>query len=240
MGVLAADALGGFRSQTNGAREESHQGSEVMGRFLPLQRAQVGVAALLLDRIANMANLLDGGASVVPEQIAEGIDLWETYLHGDRWESLSLLADPPVSSCSAAIGEARENHELAPVRMARLRTLLESYSSGLRNARAKLVLELRVEVLVDRTWVCFQERHRFSTPRGKLLPGTNEQTPRAVTSEQKVTRLLEEKVKQYLACGVTVRSHAREIRRVTASGASKTTVPWMSAAECVNDAGRLS
>jgi hypothetical protein len=229
MGVLAADALRGFSTPPNAAREESHQGSEVMGRFPPLQRAQVGVAALLLDRIANMADLLDGGVNLEPEQIAGGLDLWERYLHGDRWELLSLLADPPVSSCSAAIGAARENHERASERMALLRTLLEAYSAGLPDARAKLVLGLRSEVLVDRAWDCFQERHRFSTPRRELSPPTNEQTPRALTSDQAGTRALEEKVQQYLARVVTVRSHAPEIRGATASGASGTTVPWASA-----------
>lgn len=229
MGVLAIDALGGFRSQSNGAQEESHQESKVAGGFPPLQRVQASVAGSLLDRIADMADLLDGGANVEPEQVAEGIDLWETYLHGDRWERLSRLADPPESSCSAAIGEARENHERASERMAFLRALLEVYSAGFTNARASLVLGLRSEVLVDRAWDCFQERHWFSTPRGKLSPATNEQAPRALTSDQAETRALEEKVQQYLAGGVTVRSHAREIQPVTASGASKTTVPWASA-----------
>jgi hypothetical protein len=229
MGVLAADALRGFGTKPNGAREESHPGSEVMGRSLPLQRAQVGVAALLLDRIANMADLLDGGANLEPEQLAGGLDLWERYLHGDRWERLSLLADPPVSSCRAAIGAARENHERASERMALLRTLLEAYAAGLPNARAKLVLALRSEVLIDRAWDCFQERHRFSTRGRKLSTPTNEPDPRTLTSDQAGTRALEEKVQQYLSRGVTVRSHAREIRGPTASGASDTTVPCASA-----------
>jgi hemerythrin-like domain-containing protein len=228
MGVLAADALGEFRPKPNGAQDESHQEYEVPGRFSRPQRVRVGVAEPLLGRIADMADLLDGGMNVEPEQIAEGIELWETYLHGNRWERLSVLADPPVSSCTEAVGVARENHERAPERMTRLRALLEAYSAGLPNARGELVLGLRSEVLVDRAWGCFQERHLFSSPSGRLSPATNERTTRALARDLKETSALEEKVQQYLARGVAIRSNPREIRRGIASGASRTAAPWAS------------
>jgi hypothetical protein len=185
MGVLVADVMGGTRSHPNGALGELHREHEV--------------AEPLLDRIAEIANLLDAGVSVEPELIAEGIELWETYLHGRRWERLSLLADPPVSSCTGAVQEARENHERAPQRMTRLRTFLEAYSAGLPNARGMLVLGLRSDVLVDRAWICFEEEHPFSGLFRRFSPAMNGRTPRALAQNLKETNALEEKVQHYLA-----------------------------------------
>lgn len=219
------DVMGGIRSHTNGPLDERYREHKVADPVSELRREHVEVAEPLLARVAVIADLLDAGANIGPAQIAEAIDLWETYLHGNRWERLSLMADPPVTSCSVAIREARESHERVHQRMARLRTFLEAYSADLPNARGKLVLGLRSGVLVDGAWSCFQERHPFSSLPGKMYAATNRQPPQGLAQVLKRTWALEEKVQQYLARGVAICSNPREDRRGIASDASPFSVP---------------
>src|SRR5208283_5178981 len=229
MGVLAVDVMEGIRSRPNLVLEDLHRGAKFVGPASEPEREHVEVAEPLLDRVAVIADLLDAGANVEPEQIAKGIELWETYLHGTHWARLSRLADPPASDCATAIREVRENHERAPQRMAHLRTLLEAYSAGLPNARGSLVLGLRSDVLVDRAWACFRERHPFSYPSDRLSPAANERVGHAPAQNLQETKTLEEEVQNYLALPVASRSEVLETRCSAASCASKATVPWASA-----------
>jgi hypothetical protein len=215
-------------SQSEGTLEDLHRAHELDDPISELRREHVEVAGPLLDRMAKIADLLDDGTNVEPAQIAEGIELWEAYLHGTHRTRLGVLGELPASSCAVAVREVRENHLRAPERMARLRTFLEAYSVGLPDARGMLALGLQSDVLVDRAWVSFEEEHPFACLSGRLSRTTNERVRRAFAKNLKETNALEEKVQRYLAQRVANRPDALEIRCNVASCPGRTTVRWAS------------
>lgn len=197
-----AEVLGGRSPPSNGDRGALHLELKVADTVSDSTWEEGGVAGMLLHRIAQVADDLDRGTIVEPQLIAEGIDLWEKYLHRTLFERLSELADPPWTPCAGATREAREQHERAPQRMMRLRALLGAYAAGLPNARAGLVFGLRSELRVDRAWICFEGKHPYSCSPVALYPIVSDRLLPALVRSRRKTNGLENRVLVYLTRSV--------------------------------------
>lgn len=212
--------------QTQGSLEHLTREHGIVDPISELRREHTDVVGPLLDRMVELANLLDAGADVDPGQVREGLDLWEDYLHGIHRTRLAALEDPRPSSCAVAVQQASENHERAALRLSHLRTSLEAYLGDLPHARAMLALNLRSDVLVDRAWISFEEEHPFSCLFGNLSPAANERILQAFARSRNETDALEEKIRQFNARVVVSRADSLEIRCDTASCDTRIAVPW--------------
>lgn len=164
-----------------------------------LQREHAEVAGPLLERMERLAELLDQGSRVPPDVIAEGIELWQGYVHGVHARRLQLLGSAKAIACGPGLREVLEDHRRSAQRLRPMRALLERYRAGAGHGREALALALRAGARVDLVWVRFEEVHPLACLREKLGKADLEALTAPFRVDRADAEALEARVRAYLA-----------------------------------------
>lgn len=191
-----------------------------------LTREHLEVARPLLDRIDRIADQLEAGTRIPAGELAEGIELWDQYLHGVHLDRLEALQIEKSAKCGPGLAEVLEDHYRSRQRMGRLRELVADYEAGKAHARVALALSLRSDSYVDRVWLRFEEEHPFSCLARALSPVERAEAVRRFQEDGGAAEQIEDRIHQFLSRAIQTAPDTFEIRCNTSSCSSRAAVPY--------------
>ncbi len=192
-----------------------------------LQREHAEVAEPLLRRMERIADLLDQGSHVPPEVIAEGVELWQGYVHGVHARRLQLLSSVKAIACGPGLHEVLEDHRRSPQRLGPLRALLERYHLGAGHGREALALALRAGAHVDLVWVRFEEVHPLACLREQLGKVELSTLAAQFRTDRAEAEALEARVRAYLAQPIGEMPERVELACHVPSCVARASVPYL-------------